>query len=142
MILTRCYSELIQLPTFEERFKYLKLSGRVGQETFGMDRYLNQIFYHDDAWRRVKDIVKLRDSNGDYICDLGISDRILPGRVYVHHMIPVTEADILNRADWILNPEYLICCSFETHNAIHYGDEHLLVHDPVERKPNDTCPWR
>lgn len=139
---TRRYSEMILLPTFEERFDYLKLSGGVGQSTFGFDRYLNQIFYHDQAWRRARDQVMLRDSNGDYICDLGIEDRPIIGGIYVHHINPITQQDIINRADWILDPEFLVCVSFDTHNAIHYGDKHLLAREPVERKPNDTCPWR
>lgn len=138
----RTYSELISRPTFLERYNYLKLSGAVGKETFGYDRYLNQLFYHDKAWKEVRDYVCYRDSNGDDVCDLGISDRPIPGKIYVHHMNPITEEDILNRAGTILDPEFLIAVSFDTHNAIHYGDEHLLIHEPVIRTPNDTCPWR
>lgn len=142
MIVSRCYSDLILLPTFLERYDYLKLSKRVGQETFGFDRYLNQIFYKDPAWIRARDYAMMRDSDGDYILDLGIPDRPIIGAVYVHHMNPITEQDIINRADWILDPEFLICSSFNTHNAIHYGSESLLIHEPIERAPNDTCPWR
>lgn len=138
----RCYSELRKLHTFEERYEYLKIAGRVGQETFGFDRYLNQLFYHDKAWRLVREHVAIRDSNGDEVCDLGIEDRPIAGQIYVHHLNPITEEDILNRAEWILDPEFLICCSLNTHNAIHYGDETLLIHDPIIRMPNDTCPWR
>lgn len=138
----RTYSELIQFDSFMDRYNYLKLRGRVGQETFGFDRYLNQVFYHDPAWKRVRDHVALRDSNGDEVCDLGILDRPISGLIYIHHINPITEEDILERRDWILDPEFLISSSFNTHNAIHYGDESLLLHEPVIRTPNDTCPWR
>lgn len=135
----RSYNDLSKLPTFEERFRYLQLSGSVGAETFGFERYLNQRFYSSSEWKRVRDIVILRD-NG---CDLGIQDRIIGGKVIIHHMNPVTRDDILSQSDLILNPEYLICVSPTTHNAIHYGDENLLVPSiVVERKPNDTCPWK
>lgn len=138
----RTYSELKSFPTFLERYNYLRLTKRVGQETFGSDRYLNQVFYHDRAWKAVRDYVCYRDSNGDDICDLGIQDRPITGQIYVHHMNPITEEDILNRADSILDPEFLIAVSFDTHNAIHYGDERLLIREPIVRVPNDTCPWR
>lgn len=134
----KTYSELIRLATFEERFRYLRLSGGVGYETFGFDRYLNQKFYASTEWKRVRDAVILRD-NG---CDLGVSDRIIGGKVLIHHMNPLTRDDILNRNDKLMNPEFLICVSHATHNAIHYGSEDLLVTTPPERKPNDTCPWR
>lgn len=142
MTMNKNYSELVQLRTFEERYEYLKLTGSVGMETFGFDRYLNQLFYHDPVWKRARDAAMIRDQNGDYVCDLGIPDRPIIGRVYVHHMNPITEKDIIERADWILDPEFLICCSFNTHNAIHYGTAGLLIKEPVVRKPNDTCPWR
>lgn len=139
----RTYSELVQLPTFKERFQYLKLDGRVGLETFGYDRYLNQAFYkRADEWKKIRRHVILRDSDGDDVFDMGVQGRPILGRIYVHHMTPITKEDILSRADWILDPEFLISVSFATHNAIHYGDETLLLSDPVERKPNDTCPWR
>ena len=135
----RTYSELVALPTFEERFRYLQLSGSVGAETFGFERYLNQRFYSSAEWKRVRDTVILRD-NG---CDLGIQDRVIGGKVVIHHMNPVTRDDILSQSDLLLNPEYLVCVSPETHNAIHYGDEGLLVPSSVvERKPNDTCLWK
>lgn len=134
----RTYSELIKLPTFEERYRYLKLNGRVGEETFGFDRYLNQAFYKSDEWRKVRDEVIIRD-NG---CDLGIPDREIYGKVMVHHMNPITAADIRNRSDFLLNPEYLITTVKNTHDAIHYGDEDLLITAPPERSKNDTCPWK
>lgn len=134
----RTYSELIQFPTFEERFRYLQLSGSVGKETFGFDRYLNQNFYRSSAWKRVRDQVIVRD-NG---CDLGIDDRIIYGKILIHHMNPINDEDILNMTDILLNPEYLICVTLDTHNAIHYGDDDLLIKEPVVRFKNDTCPWK
>lgn len=129
----------MQLPTFKERFEYLKLSGQVGLETFGFDRIFNQVFYKSSEWRRIRREIMLRD-NG---CDLGISDREIHGKILIHHMNPITEKDIATRSEILLNPEYLITVSNNTHNAIHYGDEHLLVSDTlVERFPYDTCPWR
>ena len=138
----RTYSELIKLQTYEDRFKYLMIRSTVGEDTFGWKRYLNQVFYHDRAWKAVRDYVCYRDSDGDDVCDLGIRDRPITGQIYVHHMNPITEEDILNRTESILDPEFLIAVSFDTHNAIHYGDERLLIHEPVVRVPNDTCPWR
>lgn len=138
MMHIRTYSELIQLPTFEERFRYLQLSGSVGKETFGFDRYINQNFYRSSAWKRVRDRVIVRD-NG---CDLGIDDRIIYGKILIHHMNPINDEDILNMTDILLNPEYLICVTLDTHNAIHYGDEDLLIKEPVVRFKNDTCPWK
>ena len=134
----RTYSELITLPTFEERFEYLRLGGKVGAETFGFDRYLNQIFYKSDKWLSVRDKVIIRD-NG---CDLGIEGREIYGRILVHHMNPITMDDIVNHSSWILDPEYLITTVKNTHDAIHYSDENLLIKDPIERRKNDTCPWR
>ncbi len=134
----RTYSELANLPTFEERFRYLRLGGGVGKETFGFDRYLNQRFYSSAEWKRVRRDVIIRD-NG---CDLGIFDRVIGGRILIHHMNPVSPHDILRRNDILTNPEYLVCVSHETHNALHYGDESLLVSMPPERKPNDACPWK
>ena len=134
----KTYSELILLPTFEERFRYLQLSGRIGEETFGLDRYLNQIFYTSEEWRRIRRDVIVRD-NG---CDLGIWDREIHGLITVHHLNPISVEDILNRSEILLNPEYLICVSDITHKAIHYGDERLLMTTPIERRPNDMCPWR
>lgn len=134
----RTYSELITLPTFEERYQYLRLNGRVGEETFGFDRWLNQKFYKDPEWLRIRDEVIIRD-NG---CDLAIPDREIYSRILIHHMNPITKDDILQRSKYLLDPEYLICTIKNTHDAIHYGDENLLVKGPIERKPNDTCPWR
>lgn len=134
----RTYSELITLPTFEERYRYLRLGGRVGEETFGFDRYLNQVFYRSPTWLAARDKVIIRD-NG---CDLGIADREIPGRILVHHMNPVTIEDLLAMKDWLIDPEYLISTMKSTHDAIHYGDESLLMLDPVERYRNDTCPWK
>ena len=134
----RTYSELIELLTFEERFEYLRLDGRVGEETFGFDRYLNQVFYKSKEWLRVRDQVIARD-NG---CDLGIEGHEIYSKILVHHMNPVSKEDILKRSEWILNPEYLICTIKNTHDAIHYGDRSLLATAPIERRPNDTCPWR
>lgn len=135
----KTYSELVKLNSFEERYKYLKLEGKVGQDTFGFDRYLNQIFYKTDEWKSVRDYVISRD-NG---CDLGMSDREIKfGKILVHHMNPITKEDILNRSDMLLNPEYLITTTKNTHDAIHYGSDDLLYQDPVERYENDTCPWK
>ena len=134
----RTYSELITLPTFEERFEYLRLGGKVGAETFGFDRYINQIFYKSYKWLSVRDKVIIRD-NG---CDLGIEGREIYGRILVHHMNPITMDDIVNHSSWILDPEYLITTVKNTHDAIHYSDENLLIKDPIERRKNDTCPWR
>lgn len=135
----KTYSELVKLNTFEERYKYLKLEGKVGEDTFGFDRYLNQIFYKTDEWKSVRDYVISRD-NG---CDLGMSDREIKfGKILVHHMNPITKEDILNRSDMLLNPEYLITTTKNTHDAIHYGSDDLLYQDPVERYENDTCPWK
>ena len=134
----KTYSELISLPTFEERFRYLQLKGSVGKDTFGFDRYLNQNFYRSAAWKRVRDQVIIRD-NG---CDLGIEDRLIYGKVLIHHMNPINTRDILDLTEFLLNPEYLICVSHTTHNAIHYGDEDLLIKEPASRTKNDTCPWK
>lgn len=134
----KTYSELTRLLTFQERYFYLKLDGVVGEETFGFDRYLNQIFYKSPEWRKIRDQVIIRD-NG---CDLGIDGREIYGRIFVHHMNPITQADILKRNEQLLNPEYLICVSKNTHNAIHYGDESLLISEPIIRRKNDTCPWK
>ena len=134
----KTYSELIALPTFEERYEYLRLNGRVGEDTFGFDRYLNQNFYRSAEWRRIRDRVIVRD-NG---CDLAIDDRIIYGKILIHHMNPITNKDLFNLSDILLDPEYLICVSHNTHNAIHYGDGERLVKDPIVRTKNDTCPWK
>ena len=134
----RTYSELIQLPTFEERFNYLRLDGVVGKDTFGFDRYLNQQFYRSSEWRRVRDQVILRDCG----CDLAIEGYEIPSRVLIHHMNPISIEDLQSMSDLLMNPEYLICVSHRTHNAIHYGDESVIATTPIERSQNDTCPWR
>ena len=134
----RTYSELISLPTFEERYEYLRLDGRVGEETFGFDRWLNQTFYKSEEWLSMRDKIIVRD-NG---CDLGIPGRDIYSRILIHHMNPITKEDILKRSDILLNPEYLICVTPNTHRAIHYGNENLLIKDPIERRQNDTCPWK
>lgn len=134
----RTYSELKQFRTFEERFRYLKLSGSVGEETFGFDRYLNQVFYRSRRWKEIRNRIIVRD-NG---CDLGIADREIFGKILIHHMNPISIRDIENESDILLDPEYLICTSHDTHNAIHYGDESLIIPQFVERTANDTCPWK
>ena len=138
MKMIRTYSELITFPTFEERYRYLRLEGKVGEHTFGFDRWLNQSFYKDPEWRAIRDKIIIRD-NG---CDLGIPGREIYSRIIVHHMNPITKDDILSRSAFLLNPEYLICTVKNTHDAIHYGDEGLLIKAPIERTKNDTCPWR
>lgn len=134
----RTYGELSLLPTFEERFKYLKLDGKVGEMTFGFDRYINQRFYRSPEWKAIRDTVILRD-NG---CDLGVEGFEIRGRVLIHHMNPISIKDIHDRSDLLMNIDYLILVSHETHNAIHYGDENLIPKVFAERTPNDMCPWR
>lgn len=134
----KTYSELSKLATFEERYSYLRLNGFVGKETFGFDRYLNQVFYKSSKWRSIRDFVIIRD-NG---CDLGIEGREIHGRIIIHHMNPITIQDITQQSEFLLDPEFLISTIHETHNAIHYGDANLLIREPVERQRNDTCPWR
>lgn len=135
----RTYSELSKLKTFRERYEYLKLDGTVGEETFGFDRYINQMFYKSEEWKRIRNYVITRD-NG---CDLGIPDRkIVDSVILVHHMNPITKEDIINKNEILLDPEYLITTIKPTHDAIHYGDESLLAEDLVIRSKNDTCPWK
>lgn len=134
----RTYSELITIPTFEERYKYLKIGGKVGEETFGFERYLNQEFYKSHEWQSIRRQVIVRDLG----CDLGIEGREIHGKIIVHHMNPITIDDIIEASDFLLNLEYLICTLKSTHDAIHYGDESLLIKAPVERMKNDTCPWK
>lgn len=136
----KTYSELIELKTFKERYEYLKLDGKVGEDTFGFDRYLNQIFYKSKEWQRIRNDIIARD-NG---CDLGFPGREIPEGtpILIHHMNPITKEDILKRSDLLLNPDYLICTTKNTHDAIHYGDSELLYKDPIIRFKNDTCPWR
>lgn len=134
----RTYSELVLLPSFKERYEYLRLNGSVGLDTFGFDRYLNQEFYRSKEWKSIRDQVIIRD-NG---CDLGVDGYEIYGRIVIHHMNPILQADILDRTQLLLDPDYLICTTHATHNAIHYGDEELLPREPVERTRNDTCPWK
>ena len=136
---TKSYRELIKIPTFEERFEYLKIGAGVGESTFGSKRYLNQILYKTDEWLSVRDKIIVRDKG----CDLGIPDReIIGGRILVHHINPITIEDILNRDPKVFDPNNLTTISHMTHEAVHYGNEDLLIKDPIERRPNDTCLWR
>jgi len=135
----KTYTELILLPTFMERFNYLKLDGVKFQATFGIDRYLNQIFYHTSEWKSVRNFIITRD-NG---CDLGIHDRHIQGKIFIHHLNPITIDDITYRRDKLLDPDNLISVCYNTHQAIHYGNLNLIIPDEVpERHPNDTCPWK
>ena len=134
----RNYSELSNLLTFEERYQYLRLDGAVGKETFGFDRYLNQVFYRSQKWKTIRDFVIIRD-NG---CDLGVEGYEIHGRIIIHHINPLTVRDIESESEFLLDPEFLICTTHNTHNAIHYGDENLLIRAPIERTKNDTCPWK
>lgn len=134
----KTYTELSKLQTFKERFRYLQLDGIVGDETFGFERYLNQMLYRSPRWRKVRRDVIIRDKG----CDLGVEGHDIRGRIIVHHLNPITIDDVINERDWVFNSEYLICTEHNTHNAIHYGDETLLVGNPIERTMNDTRPWR
>lgn len=135
----RTYGELIKIEKFLDRYEYLKLNGSVGAETFGFDRWLNQIFYRSPEWKHIREEVIIRDDG----CDLGIRDRPIGGRIYVHHMNPIDVKSIIERKSILLNPDFLICCSHNTHEAIHYGNSDILLPDKfVERKPNDTIPWK
>lgn len=138
-MIIRTYKELSRLVTFEERFEYLKLNGEVGKDTFGFDRFINQKFYTSREWRALRDFVIVRD-NG---CDLGIDGHEITGRkIIIHHMNPITMKDIVDQSEYLMNPEYLITTIHNTHNAIHYGDKSLLITAPIERRANDTCPWK
>lgn len=134
----RTYSELLTLPTFLDRFTYLKLDGSIGEETFGFDRYVNQRFYRSKEWKSIRDFVIVRDLG----CDLAVPGREIFAFIYVHHMNPIAIHDIRHSTEFLLDPEFLICTSRATHNAIHYGDESLLLKDFTERRKNDTIPWR
>lgn len=137
-MMLRNYTDISKLNSFLERYQYLKLGGKVGEETFGYDRYLNQIFYKDPEWLEARDKVIIRDCG----CDLGMPDREIRGKILVHHMNPVTKEQIIRRDPMLFDPEYLICTIKSTHDAIHYGDETLLILEPVVRRKNDTCPWK
>lgn len=135
----RTYSALVRLPTFKQRYEYLRLDGSVGEDTFGFDRYLNQIFYKSKEWLEIRDRVIIRDHG----CDLGIEGYEINNRILIHHMNPITKADILERTEFLLNPEYLISTMKRTHDAIHYGTYESLINNfVIERTENDTCPWR
>lgn len=135
----RTYSELSKLTTFKERFNYLRLDGQVGKDTFGFDRIFNQKFYTSKEWRYIRDLVIVRD-NG---CDLGIEGYEIVGQnLIIHHINPISLEDIESKSDILLNPEYLITTTHNTHNAIHYGDDKLLITGPIQRSKNDTCPWK
>ena len=134
----RTYSELLTIPTYEERFDYLNLNGVVGKDTFGFNRYLNQAFYQSEEWKRLRNHIIVRDSG----CDMAMDDHEIKGSIYIHHLNPITVEDVLNRSLDIINPEFLVCVSYNTHNAIHYGDKELLPKGPTVRTPNDTCPWK
>ncbi|MBR6287808.1 MAG: hypothetical protein IKR19_00515 [Acholeplasmatales bacterium] len=136
---TKRYSELQKLNTFEERFEYTKLDGQVGLDTFGFDRYMNQQFYRSKEWRDIRDKVIIRDN----ACDLGMPGHEIRGRVYIHHLNPLTPEDIEESTDLLFDLDNLICVSQETHNAIHYGDDSILdKYKIIERTPKDTCPWK
>jgi hypothetical protein len=134
---SRSYSELRRIETFEERFAYLSLRGEVGRATFGFDRWINQQFYTSRSWRHTREIVILRDG----ACDLGVPGYDIHAGLLVHHMNPITPEDIVEGGEWIIDPEFLITTTHRTHNAIHYGDDSLLVKPPVERRPGDTKLW-
>jgi len=134
----RTFSELSRLRTFEERYQYLRLTGTVGESTFGFDRYLNQIFYGSKRWRRTRDGIIVRDNS----CDLGMRGYEIYGQVYIHHLNPISMDEVEDDDDSLYEPELLICTSYNTHLAIHFGSESLLPQLPIERRPNDTCPWK
>lgn len=134
----RTYEELVSIHTFRERFEYLKLSGYVGAETFGFDRFINQRFYTSQEWKRTRDLIIVRDLG----CDLAFPDHEIFGKIFIHHMNPISAKDIDRVTDILMSPEFLVCTSHITHNAIHYGDASLLPSEPIERTKNDTCPWK
>ena len=133
------YSECIQFTEFMDRYRYLKLGGGIGEMTFGFERYLNQEFYHSDAWKSFRHKIIIRD-NGN---DLGVDGFQIGGRIIIHHITPITIADIRNGSPKVLDPDNVICVSHTTHEAIHFGSEELLAsYFPNERRPNDTTPWK
>lgn len=134
----KSYKELIKLKTFEERLRYLQLNANVGIETFGSGRWLNQRLYHSSLWTDVKNEIIIRD-NG---CDLGLEGYEIRGRIYIHHLNPITKEDVLSNSSKLYDPNNLICVSFDTHQSIHYGSECAALSQLVERRPNDTCPWK
>ena len=134
----RTYSELITIPTFEERFEYLQLKGSVGKDTFGYDRHLNQVLYRSPEWKRLRNQIIIRDCG----CDLACEGYDIHSKVLIHHLNPITVEDVLARSRKVFDPDNLVCVSHNTHNAIHYGDVDLLITGPIIRTKNDTCPWR
>lgn len=138
MMSIKTYSELITIPTYKERFEYLKLGGVVGRDTFGYDRYLNQAFYNSPEWKHFRRDIIIRD-NG---CDLACEGYNIRGRIILHHINPITYEDLINRSSILFDQENIVCVTHNTHNAIHYGDSNLLTTGPIERTTNDTCPWK
>lgn len=139
----KCYNTLMQLQSIQERYAYLRIGGRVGKETFGIERYLNQIFYHSREYDSLRQECLIRDSDGDNILELACPGFPINGRVYLHHIVPITLYDITNKTDLLLDPDNVVCCSKMMHDAIHYGDDRYvqsLLYSP--RRPNDTSPWR
>lgn len=134
----KTYSELIAISSFEERFGYLRLKGSVGKDTFGYDRYLNQILYNSPEWKKLRNQIIIRD-NG---CDLACEGYEIYGRILIHHLNPITVDDVLDRNRKVFDPNNLVCVTHNTHNAIHYGDASMLLTGPIVRTKNDTCPWR
>ena len=134
----KTYSELITIPTFEERFEYLQLKGSVGKDTFGYDRHLNQVLYRSPEWKRLRNQIIIRDCG----CDLACEGYDIHSKVLIHHLNPITVEDVIARSRKVFDPNNLVCVSHNTHNAIHYGDVDLLVTGPIIRTKNDTCPWR
>lgn len=134
----KTYNEMILLPTLHDRYNYLKLNGTVAKETFGFERYLNQVLYRDKAWKEVRNYIITRD-NG---CELACEDYPISGKILIHHLNPITHDQILSRDVAIFDPNNLVCVSHRMHNAIHYGSEEMLPHDPIVRTKNDMCPWK
>lgn len=137
-MMNKTYTELSKLQTFEERFKYLAEGGIVGGQTFGGSRFLNQDFYHSKEWKKIRDLVIIRDRG----MDLGVDGYPIHGRVIIHHMVPIKKEDIMFQTPFLVDPEYMISMSYQTHNAIHYGSFESIPKDYIPRTPNDTCPWR
>lgn len=138
MVMNKSYTELITIPTYLGRFEYLQLKGAVGKDTFGYDRYLNQVLYRSPEWKRLRRDIIIRDN----ACDLAFKGYDIRERVLIHHINPITVDDVVNRNPMVFDPNNLICVTHMTHNAIHYGDADLLITGPIIRTPNDTCPWK
>lgn len=134
----KTYTDLSKLKTFKDRFNYLLEKGIVGEQTFGGSRFVNQNFYRSREWKSIRDIVIVRDRGSD----LGVEGHPIDGKIFIHHMNPLRKEDFIYRTPFLIDPEYMICVSQNTHNAIHYGSEDLISKDYTPRKPNDTCPWR